>query len=63
MEAALIDLGAGQPRVPLFSIMEEATDWADFANKAEVKAYALACYNRMSPAERTAFLAYVGRVV
>lgn len=62
MEAALIDLSAGQPRPPLMSVMDEATDWADFATTAELKAYALACFNRMKPADRSAFLAYVGRV-
>jgi hypothetical protein len=61
MEAALLDLGAGQPRPPLFSVMDEAAEWADFAITAELKAYALACFNRMRPADQSAFLAYVGR--
>ena len=61
MEAALLHLGAGQPRPPLFSVMDEAAEWADFAVTAELKAYALACFNRMRPADQSAFLAYVGR--
>lgn len=61
MEAALMDLGAGQPRPPLFSVMEEATHWADFASVAELKAYALACFNRMPGQVKRAFLAHVGR--
>lgn len=59
MEAALLDLGAGQPVPPLFSVMDAATDWADWASPAELKAYALASYHRMTPATREAFLRYV----
>jgi hypothetical protein len=62
MEAALVDLGAGAPVPPLFGIMEAATDWAEWANTAELKAYALTCYNRLSATDQKAFLAYVGRV-
>lgn len=61
MEAALLDLGAGAPIPPLFSVRDAATDWAEWASNAELKAYALACYNRLRPADRSAFLAYVGR--
>ena len=61
MEAALLDLGAGQPFPPLFSVMEAANDWALWAVVTELKAYALACYNHLCPADQSAFLAYVGR--
>lgn len=61
MAAALADLSAGMPIAPLFDVMGEARSWAEFATRAEVKAYALACYRRMSPADQAAFLAYVGR--
>lgn len=59
LEAALLSLGAGQPIPPLLSLMEEASTWADFATGAERKAYALACFTRMPPADRAGFLAYV----
>jgi hypothetical protein len=62
MEAALLDLGAGSPIPPLFSVMDAAIDWAEWASTAELKAYALACYNCLRPADRSAFLAYVARV-
>ena len=61
MEAALVDLGAGSPQPPLLGVMDAARDWADWASVTELKAYALACYHRMRPADRVAFLAYVGR--
>ena len=61
MEAALLDLCAGPPIPPLLSLMDEAGEWADFAVTAELKAYALACFNRLRPADQSAFLAYVGR--
>ena len=61
MEAALVDLGAGAPIPPLLSVMDAATGWAEWASITELKAYALACYHRMRPADRAAFLAYVGR--
>ena len=62
MEAALLDLGAGQLQPPLFSVMDAAADWAEWASVTELKAYALACYHRMRAADRVAFLAFVGRV-
>jgi hypothetical protein len=60
MDAALDDLGRGQPRPAMFSIMAEATEWAEFATRAEIKAYALACFNRLSPTDRMALVAYTG---
>ena len=61
MEAALLELGAGAPVPPLLGVMDAATDWAEWASVIELKAYALACYHRMRPADRVSFLAYVGR--
>jgi hypothetical protein len=60
MDAALDDLGRGQPRPAMFSIMSEATEWAEFATRAEIKAYALACFNRLSATDRMALVAYTG---
>lgn len=49
----------GQP-VPAFDgVMEEAAYWADMASEAELKAYALASYNRLSSESKSAFLQYV----
>lgn len=60
MERALDDLTFGEPRPTQFSIMGDASWWADYATPAELKAYALACYRRMPAKDQAAFLAYVG---
>ncbi len=59
MSAALEDLSAGQPIPPLFGYMDQAAFWADFAPVPELKAYVLACYNRLSRPDQLAFLGYV----
>jgi hypothetical protein len=59
MERFIEALRPGQPITAFASIMSEASFWADMASTAELKAYALACYNRMSAADRSAFLGYV----
>lgn len=61
MEAAIADLGAGPPFPPLFSVMQTANEWAAWASDTERKAYAVASYRGLGPADRAAFLAYVGR--
>lgn len=61
LEAALLSMSAGHPTPPLLGIMDAAAWWADFALPIELDAYALACFNRMTPQRRTAFLNYVGR--
>ena len=61
MEKALSDLTFGEPRPTLFSVMDDASWWADYATPAELKAYALACFNRLSATDQRAFLAYVQR--
>lgn len=63
MAAALSDLSAGMPIAPLFGVMEQAAFWADLATPPELDAYALAGTNRMAPARRAAFLAYLGGAV
>ncbi|MFC0812567.1 hypothetical protein ACFHYO_10650 [Paracoccus panacisoli] len=40
-------------------VMEEAGFWADMASRAELKAYALACYRRMPPQDRIAFIDFL----
>ena len=63
MEAALLDLGPGQPFPPLFSIMDAARDWAEWASVPELKAFAAACFEQMRPKVRAAFLRYAQRAV
>lgn len=48
--------------IPSFGpVMDEASDWANWASRKELKAYALASFNRMSPADQRAFLDYIRR--
>ena len=53
--------GAGMPGAPLFSHMDQAAFWADFAAPAELDAYCLASFNRMAPARQAAFLNFIQR--
>ncbi|MFD2857547.1 hypothetical protein ACFSZS_26350 [Seohaeicola zhoushanensis] len=53
--------GAGQPQAPLFSFKDQATYWADMAEPAELEAYCLASFKKMSPARQAKFLEYVSR--
>ncbi|MEQ3642360.1 MAG: hypothetical protein ABNH17_15000 [Paracoccus sp. (in: a-proteobacteria)] len=52
-------LCAGMPVVLFGSIMEQATFWADRASRTERKAYLLACFNRLSGADQSAFFDHV----
>ena len=61
MAAALTDLSAGMPIAPLYNPMNEARSWAEMATRDELKAYALACFKRLSDADQAAFLRHVGR--
>lgn len=61
MAAALDDLSAGMPGAPLFSFMDHANWWADWASEPELKAYLLACWTRLSPRSQSAFLSYIER--
>jgi len=56
---ALVQLSIEMPGAPLFSVMDQATHWAGMATQDEARAYALASYNRMTPRNQAAFLAYV----
>ena len=51
--------GAGAPLPPFISPMDEASFWADIASESELKAYALACFNRLSKRDQRAFLSHV----
>lgn len=59
LEVAADHYRAGQPIPPLFAVMAEARDWASWASRAELKAYALACFERLNDADRAAFLLHV----
>ena len=61
MERFIEAMRPGAP-IPAFgSIMAEAAFWADMASTAELKAYSVACYSRMSLTDQAAFLSYVQR--
>jgi hypothetical protein len=60
MAAALDDLSAGMPGAPLFSFMDHANWWADWASEPELKAYLLACWTRLPEKARTGFLRHIG---
>ena len=47
------------PMVPLFSAMDEAAHWADWADYDSVKTCTLAGYNRLSPDDQNDFLCHV----
>lgn len=55
-------LCAGMPIVLFGCLMEQATFWADRASRSERKAYLLACFNRLSPADQLAFRKHIGPV-
>ena len=51
--------GPDMPMVPLFSAMDEAAHWADWADYDSVKTCTLAGYNRLSPDDQNDFLNHV----
>lgn len=51
--------GAGPPLPPWFNVMDDAHWWASYASRHELKAYALASFEAMTPRDRAAFLAHV----
>lgn len=59
MAAALSDLSVGSPIAPFVSIMAEAREWAACASTPQHKAYAVACYNELSPRDQAAFYSHV----
>ena len=61
IEAAFEHLRAGTPAFATdFDAMDWARRWAEIASRAERKAYALACYEALAPADQAAFLGYIG---
>ncbi|HEY9147870.1 MAG TPA: hypothetical protein VIQ22_02575 [Gammaproteobacteria bacterium] len=59
LDAALATMCAGSPPPVFLGIMQDAAWWADLATRAELKAYAFACFSRLSNTDRAAFLAHV----
>ncbi|WP_299677470.1 hypothetical protein [uncultured Roseobacter sp.] len=53
---------AGYPLPPLLTPMNDARWWASIASRAECKAYALAAYEALSPAEQMAFRNHISEV-
>lgn len=45
---------------PYANLMAEAREWARIASTAQRKAYALACFEELTPADQAAFLSHVG---
>jgi len=59
--AALYGSDAGPPVAALCGVMDEAIFWADRASTAELDAYCLASFNRMTMPRQSAFLSFVQR--
>jgi hypothetical protein len=53
--------GAGAPLPALANVMDDARWWAGNASRRERKAYCLACFEAMPPADQQGFLAHVQR--
>ena len=61
MERFIDVMRAGQPTTGFGPIMVEAREWAEWATRAELKAYALAAYEAMHSRDRAAFLGHLDR--
>lgn len=59
LETILDQIRPGWPKSFNIDVMEEAGWWADTATTPERKAYLLACYRRLSRADKAAFLTYI----
>lgn len=60
LEAIIEGLSAGAPAFATdWDAMDWARRWAEIASRAERKAYALACFETLSPTDQAAFLSYV----
>lgn len=54
--------GTGDPLPPFLGGMEDARHWASYATEAELKAYALACYEAMAHRNQAAFFQHISTV-
>lgn len=63
LETAAAALGAtGGPLPPFLGGMEDARHWASLATDRELKAYALACFEAMSPRDQNAFFRHISTI-
>lgn len=53
---------SGHPLPPFLGGMEDARSWAAWASRFELKAYALAAFEAMSPADRAAFVQHISAI-
>ncbi len=56
---ATLTPGAGVPLPPFLNAMDDARWWAGLASRGERKAYCLAAFEAMPPADQAAFLHHV----
>lgn len=61
LEIIHAQMTSGHPIPNPYRLMPEARKWASWASTAENKAYALACYEALPPADQAAFLLHVSR--
>ncbi|MDP5307573.1 hypothetical protein [Paracoccus spongiarum] len=61
MERFIEVMRPGEPEIGFGSIMAEARDWAEWATRAERKAYCLAAYEAMNGRDQAAFLSHLDR--
>lgn len=61
MERFIEAMRCGAPMPTIGGIMAEARDWAAWACRAELKAYALASYEAMNGRDQAAFLGHLDR--
>lgn len=62
MTAAAVIGATGAPLPPFLGGMDDARSWASWASHSELKAYALACFEAMTPKDQAAFYAHIGTV-
>jgi hypothetical protein len=62
-DVAAARLGAaGEPLPPFLGEMTAARHWADWATDTERKAYALAAFEAMEPADQAAFFRHISEI-
>ncbi|MEM8823159.1 MAG: hypothetical protein AAGF30_06075 [Pseudomonadota bacterium] len=62
MTAAASIGAAGQPLPAFLGGIDEARFWASCANRSELKAYALAAFEAMSPRDKAAFFKHINEM-
>ncbi len=62
MTAAAVIGAAGEPLPPFLGGMDDARAWASWASPAELRAYALACFEAMTPKDQAAFFRRISAV-